>query len=85
MRHWSGKGLSLKPIFLFFMIASTGTLYILFNTTLLPAMSITTNIRVQQGDCVLTLHNGKTYHFAIQSLKVDDVGFEEKLVARVQA
>jgi len=84
MRHWSGKELSLKPICLFFMIASTGTRDTPFDTISLPVISITTDIRVQQGDCLLTLHNGKTCHFAIQSLEVGDVGSEEKLVTRVR-
>jgi len=34
-------------------------------------------VGAQWGDGTLTLHNGKTYHFAIQGLEVGGVGFAD--------
>jgi hypothetical protein len=71
MIHWSYKKLSLGLICLLFVVMSGVVARDVPSGTIsLSTTSMAAGVGAQWGDGTLTLHNGKTYRFAIQGLEV---------------
>ena len=77
MIRWRYKGLGLGLICLFFVASVVVARHVPSGTITLSATSMAAGVGAQWGDGTLTLHNGKTYRFAIQGLEVGGVGFAD--------
>jgi hypothetical protein len=78
MRRWRYTHLYLGLICLLCVAVSVAVARdVPSGTIALSARSMAAGVGAQWGDGILTLPNGKTYHFAIQGLEVGGVGVSE--------
>jgi hypothetical protein len=74
MRRRHYKRLSLGLLCLLFLATVAVARDVPSGTISLSARSTAAGVWAQGGDGILTLHNGKTYRFAIQGFEVGGVG-----------
>ena len=77
MIRWRYKRLGLGLMCLLFLATAAVARDVPSGTISLSARSMAAGVGAQWGDGLLTLHNGKTYRFAIQGLEVGGVGFAD--------
>ena len=77
MIRWRYKRLGLGLMCLLLLTTVAVARDVPSGTVSLSARSMAAGVGAQWGDGILTLHNGKTYHFAIQGLEVGGIGVSE--------
>jgi len=77
MIRWRYKRLGLGLMCLLFLTTIAVARDVPSGTVSLSARSMAAGVGAQWGDGILTLHNGKTYRFAMQGLEVGGVGFAD--------